>query len=138
MFFLKNKQGFTLIELIVVVVILGLLATIVAPKFLDKPSQAKRIVAKTNIESIKSALELYKLDNGVYPTTNQGLDALVIKPTGVDNWKAGGYISKLPTDPWGRDFQYLQPGENGAYDIFSYGLDNQEGGTDENADIVSW
>lgn len=136
-----KQQGFTLIEIIVVVVIIGILATFVAPKFLGRTDDARITKAKNDIVALESALELYKLDNYTYPTTDQGLEALVNEPTSEPvpaNWKQGGYIKKLQKDPWQRDYLYLSPGENAEIDIYSLGADGIEGGEGPNADIGNW
>lgn len=135
------QSGFSLIELIAVVAILGILAAVVAPKIFDKPGDARVAKAKTELSSIQSALQMYKLDNFNYPTTDQGLMALVEQPTGdpeAPNWQKGGYLSKLPKDPWGRDYQFISPGENGEIDVYTFGRDGQSGGEDEDADIGNW
>ena len=135
------QGGFSLIELIAVVAILGILAAVVAPKIFNQPGKARQAKAKTEISGIKSALEMYSLENFNFPTTDQGLLALVEKPTGepeAPNWQDGGYLPKVPKDPWGRDYLYVSPGENGDVDIYSYGRDGQEGGEGEDADVVSW
>lgn len=136
----QAQQGFTLIELIVVIVILGLLGSIIAPKFLGKTDTARITKVKTDIGALESALELYKLDNFNYPTTEQGLEALVNEPSdpAPANWQKGGYIKKLRKDPWQRDYLYLSPGEHGEIDIYSLGADGVEGGEDANADIGNW
>jgi len=136
-----KQQGFTLIEIIVVVVIIGILATFVAPKFLGKTDDARIVKAKNDIQALGSALDLYKLDNYVYPTTDQGLDALINLPSGDPepaNWQKGGYVKKLQKDPWQREYLYLSPGEHGEVDIYSLGADGIEGGEGPNADIGSW
>jgi general secretion pathway protein G len=136
-----RAAGFTLIEIMVVVVILGILAAIVVPKIMDAPGKARIARAKSDIANIKSALDLYKLDNFNYPSTQQGLVALVAPPQGdppARNWKPGGYIEHLPKDPWGNPYQYLNPGAHGEIDIFTLGADNAPGGDGENADIGSW
>jgi len=140
---LRKHQGFTLIELMVVVVILGILATVAAINIMDRPSEARVVAAKNNIRTLVSALKLYRLDSGNYPSIEQGLQALVQKPeTGAipRNWKSGGYLegSKVPKDPWGNDFQYLKPGLHGDIDVFSYGADGQAGGEGFDADIGNW
>ncbi|MGD7430030.1 type II secretion system major pseudopilin GspG [Ralstonia solanacearum] len=125
----------------VVVVILGILAALVVPKIMSRPDEARIIAAKQDIASISQALKLYRLDNGRYPTTEQGLAALVTKPTTEpvpNNWKGGGYLERLPKDPWGHPYQYLNPGVRGEVDIFSYGADGQPGGTANDADIGNW
>ncbi len=138
---LRRAKGFTLIEVMVVVVILGILAALVVPKIMSRPDEARAVAAKQDIGSILQALKLYKLDNMRYPTTDQGLAALVQMPStqpAPTNWKAGGYLEKLPKDPWGRPYQYLSPGVKGEIDVFSYGADGQAGGTGADADIGSW
>jgi general secretion pathway protein G len=138
-----DRRGFTLIELMVVIIILGILAMWVAPKIMSRPGEAKQVKAKLDIQNLETALKLYKLDNGVYPSTEQGLQALVEKPeTGVipKKWKKGGYLEKgrVPKDPWGNDFVYLSPGLKGDFDILSYGADGVPGGEDENKDVNNW
>ena len=138
---MKKNSGFTLIEVMIVVVILGILAAVVIPKILDRPDQARVAAAKADIAVIMQQLKLYRLDNTFYPTTDQGLQALTVKPTGNPmpaNWKQGGYLERLPNDPWGRPYQYLNPGINGEIDVFSLGADGQRGGEGANADIGSW
>lgn len=135
----RIARGFTLIEILVVVVILGILAAIVVPKVMERPGEARVVRAQQDIRGIASALGLYKLDNFVYPTTAQGLDALVNKPSGqpdAPNWK--GYLDNLPKDPWGRPYQYQSPGQYGAFDVFSWGADGKPGGEGENADVGNW
>jgi general secretion pathway protein G len=120
----QKTRGFTLIEIMVVVVILGILAAIIVPRIISRPEEAKLVKAKQDVRVLESALELYHLDNGFYPSTDQGLQALVQKPTGEpvpQNWKTGGYIKELPLDPWGHPYQYLQPGVHGEIDVFSVG-----------------
>ncbi len=136
-----NQRGFTLIEIMVVVVILGILAAIVVPRLLDEPEKARRTSAATQIRSLEEALGIFKLDNGFYPSTEQGLQALVEKPTTgriPARYKAGGYIRKIPLDPWGQPYIYLYPGLHGELDLFSYGPDGETGGEGENADIANW
>ncbi|MHB8455417.1 MAG: type II secretion system major pseudopilin GspG [Acidiferrobacterales bacterium] len=138
---LKKHVGFTLIEVLVVIVILGILAAIIVPRIMDRPDQARVVAAKNDIRAIVSALNLYRLDNGTYPSTDQGLAALVQKPTTGNipgNWKAGGYLDHMPKDPWGHDYQYLNPGVHGEIDVFTYGADGQPGGDGYNADIGNW
>ncbi len=139
----QDNRGFTLIELMVVIIILGILAMWVAPKIMSRPEEAKQVKARLDIQNLETALKLYKLDNGVYPTTEQGLQALVEKPeSGIlaKNWKEGGYLEKgkVPKDPWGNDFVYLSPGLKGDFDIISYGLDGVPGGEGDNKDINNW
>ena len=141
---MNNKRGFTLIEIMVVVIILGLLAGIVLPKILGREEEAKVSAAKVQIKSMESALDGFKLDNGFYPATDQGLSALIRKPEVgriPDKWKDGGYLkpARIPKDPWGKDFLYFAPGNEGReYEIVSYGPDNEQGGEGKNADIESW
>jgi general secretion pathway protein G len=133
------QTGFTLIEVMVVVIILGILAAIVVPRVMDRPDVARVTKAKQDIRALESALNLYKLDNFVYPTTDQGLQALVAKPNGSPeprNWKP--YMDRLPKDPWGHDYQYLSPGVKGDIDVYSLGADGQPGGENLNADIGNW
>jgi len=138
----KRTSGFTLIEVMVVIVILGILAAVVVPRVMDRPDAARITKAKQDIRAMESSLELYRLDNFNYPSTDQGLEALVTQPSGSPepkNWKDGGYMKRLPKDPWGNDYQYLSPGVNGAVDIFTFGADGVEGGEDgTNADIGNW
>ncbi|MFH2063851.1 MAG: type II secretion system major pseudopilin GspG [Pseudomonadota bacterium] len=138
-----NNSGFTFIELMVVIVILGILAMVIAPNFMDAPDEARQSKARIDIKAIESALKLYKLDNGVYPSTEQGLEALVRPPeTGVlpKKWRKGGYLEKsnLPKDPWGNEFVYISPGVNGNFDLISYGSDGAPGGEDAAKDINNW
>jgi general secretion pathway protein G len=137
----RRQRGFTLIEIMVVVVIIGILGALIVPKLLGRTGEAKVTAAKADLASLSNALKLYKLDNQRYPTTEQGLNALVSKPTtgpAANGWKAGGYIDKLPKDPWGNPYQYLSPGIHGEVDVFSLGADGQPGGTGEDADIGNW
>jgi general secretion pathway protein G len=135
---LSIPRGFTLIELMVVVVILGLLATMVMPKVLDKPEQARRTKAKVDMRSLQSALALFKTDTGRFPTTSEGLQALVASP-GVRNYSKEGYLERVPLDPWGNKYIYLSPGVHSKdYDLVSYGKDGEQGGTNDNADVESW
>lgn len=133
------QRGFTLIEIMVVVVILGILAALVVPKVMSRPDEARVAAAKQDIAAIGQALKLYRLDNKRYPSTEQGLQALVNQPAqGAENWKAGGYLERLPTDPWEHPYQYLNPGLHGEMDIFSYGADGVPGGTGFDADVGNW
>ncbi|MHA6559313.1 type II secretion system major pseudopilin GspG [Pseudomonas alliivorans] len=134
----RAQAGFTLIEIMVVVVILGILAAIVVPKVLDRPDQARATAARQDIGGLMQALNLYRLDNGRYPNQNQGLKVLVERPANVsrNNWRS--YLERLPNDPWGRPYNYLNPGVNGEVDIFSLGADGQPDGDGVNADIGSW
>ena len=133
-------RGFTLIEVMVVIVILGVLAAVIVPNVIGRPDEARAVAAKQDIGTIVQALKLYRLDNQRYPTTEQGLQALVKAPTSpaAPNWKVGGYLERLPSDPWGKPYLYLAPGIKGEVDVFSYGADGQQGGTGKDADIGSW
>lgn len=135
-----NKQtGFSLIEIMVVVVILGILASVVVPRIISRPDEARVVKAKQDVLAIQSALDLYKLDNGFYPSTDQGIQALVEKPTSnpiPNNWKT--YLKSVPKDPWGREYLYLNPGQHGDVDVFTYGAAGQPGGTGINAEIGNW
>jgi general secretion pathway protein G len=137
----RKSRGFTLIEIMVVIVILGILAGLVLPRFMGRTEEAKKVKAKLQIENLESALKLYKMDNGTYPTTEQGLEALVQKPaTGAvpANWREGGYLEKgkIPLDPWNRPYVYVSPGvKNKDFDLKSLGADGEEGGEGESADI---
>ncbi|MGE5094185.1 MAG: type II secretion system major pseudopilin GspG [Betaproteobacteria bacterium] len=137
----RRRAGFTLIEVLVVVAILGILAAIVVPRIMDRPDEAKRVAAKADVSAIVQALKLYRLDNGFYPSTDQGLLALVQRPAAnpvPPNWKQGGYLERLPRDPWGSDYQYLNPGVHGEIDVFSLGADRARGGEGSGADIGNW
>ncbi len=136
----RAERGFTLIEIMVVVVILGILAAIVVPRVMDNPDKARVVTAKQQIRTIETALNMYRLDNFKYPTSDQGLEALVNPPadSSVRNYKQGGYMPKLPNDPWGNQFQYLNPGTRGEIDIYSLGADGQPGGDGVDADIGNW
>lgn len=133
------SRGFTLIEVMVVVVILGILAAIVVPRVINRPEQARIVRAKQDVSSIDNAMDLYKLDNGYYPSSDQGIQALVSKPTSdpaPQNWHQ--YLKQLPKDPWGRNYHYLNPGVHGDIDIFTYGPTGRPGGTGENSEIGNW
>lgn len=137
-----NRKGFTLIELMVVIVILGILAGLIVPRIMGRPEEARRTKARIQLESLETALKLYKLDNGAYPTTEQGLQALVEPPTVGElpkNWREGGYLEKgkIPKDPWGNDYVYLSPGVSTEYDLISYGADGEPGGEGKNQDVTS-
>ncbi|QBC42168.1 type II secretion system major pseudopilin GspG [Iodobacter fluviatilis] len=137
----KIQSGFTLIEILVVITILAILGALVVPKIMNRPNEARVVAAKQDIRSIVQALKLYKLDNGRYPSTEQGLKALVEKPNAAplpNNWKTGGYLEKLPKDPWGGDYLFLSPGIKGEIDVMSYGADGEQGGEGTDADIGSW
>ena len=136
-----RRAGFTLLEVMVVVVILGILAALVVPQIIGRPDEARVIAARQDIASLMQALKLYRLDNQRYPTTEQGLQALTTQPATAPippNWKAGGYVERLPRDPWGNAYQYLNPGVHGEIDVFSLGADGAPGGEGNNADIGSW
>ena len=135
------QRGFTLLEIMVVVVILGILAVLVVPRIISRPDEARVLAAKQDIASLMQALKLYRLDNQRYPSTEQGLQALVTRPSTAPvplNWKEGGYLEHLPKDPWGNPCQYLNPGLHGEIDVFSYGADGAPGGEGNDADIGSW
>ena len=136
---LRRSRGFTLIEVMVVIVILGVLAALVVPKVMSRPDEARAVAARQDISAIMQALKLYKLDNRRYPTGEQGLQALVAKPATApvpDNWKS--YLDKLPVDPWGNPYQYVMPGLKGEVDVMSFGADGLSGGEGFDADIGSW
>ena len=140
---IRNRRGFTLIEIMVVIVILAALAALIGPKIIGRSDDAKLTDAKLQIRNLETALKLYKLDNGIYPATEQGLQSLLTKPTvGMipKNWRTGGYLEgkNLPKDPWGTDFVYLAPGEHGDYDLCSFGVDGVKGGEGQGADICNW
>jgi len=138
---LPRFTGFTLIEVMVVIAILAILAALIVPKVMSRPDEARVVAARQDIAALMQALKLYRLDSKRYPTTEQGLQALVAKPTQApvpDNWKAGGYVERLPMDPWGKPYQYLNPGLHGEIDVFSYGADGALGGEGFDADIGNW
>jgi general secretion pathway protein G len=138
---LDSNSGFTLIEIMVVIIILGILVGLIVPRFMEKPEKARIVKAKMQIESISSALKEYKLDNGDYPTTEQGLSALVEKPSIgkiPKKYPEKGYLPKVPKDPWGNEYIYISPGEHDDFDLISYGSDSEEGGEGKNADVRSW
>jgi general secretion pathway protein G len=134
-------RGFTLVEIMVVVVIIGVLGALVVPKLMGRTGESRVTAARVDISTLMQALKLYKLDNQRYPTTEQGLKSLIEKPTSgpaANGWKSGGYVEKLPNDPWGNPYQYLSPGVHGEVDLFSFGADGQPGGTGEDSDVGSW
>lgn len=138
-----NVHGFTLIELMVVIVILGILAGLIIPRIMGRPEEARRMKARVQMESMETALRLYKLDNGIYPSTEQGLQALIEAPTVGElprQWRKNGYLEKgkVPKDPWGHEYVYLSPGLHDDFDLVSYGADGQPGGEDQNKDVNSW
>lgn len=137
----SRNRGFTLIEIMVVVVILGILAAVVVPRILDRPDTARLVKARQDIRALESALGLYRLDNHFYPSTDQGIEALVAKPSGepeARNWNPGGYIDRMPLDPWQRPYIYLQPGQHGTLDLYTLGADGVPGGDGISADIGNW
>ena len=138
---LPRFTGFTLIEVMVVVAILAILAALIVPKVMSRPDEARVVAARQDIAALMQALKLYRLDTKRYPTTEQGLQALVARPGQApvpDNWKAGGYVEKLPLDPWGKPYQYLNPGLHGEIDVFSFGADGVPGGEGFDADLGNW
>ena len=138
---IRCRRGFTLIEIMVVIVILGVLAALVLPRVLERPDEARAVAARNDVASIMQALKLYRLDNQRYPTTEQGLQALVTRPTiepAPMNWKPNGYLERLPNDPWGHPYQFLNPGLHGEIDVYSLGADGKPGGNGPDADIGSW
>lgn len=137
----RRDRGFTLIEIMVVVVIMGILAALVVPKLMGRTDDARISAARQDIATVMQALKLYRLDNHRYPSTEQGLTALIAKPQSgppANGWKQGGYLERLPKDPWGTTYQYLAPGIHGEIDVLSYGADGQPGGAGNDADIGSW
>ncbi|MBL7002733.1 MAG: type II secretion system major pseudopilin GspG [Gammaproteobacteria bacterium] len=134
----KSQSGFTLLEIIVVVTIIAILAAYIAPKVAGRTDDARISKAKSDIRVIDSSLEMYKLDNYNYPSSDAGLNALVEAPSEAKNWRKGGYVKKLRKDPWGNDYLYEYPGQHGEYDIYSLGADGQSGGEENNADIGNW
>jgi general secretion pathway protein G len=138
----RRQRGFTMIEIMVVVVILGVLAALVVPQIMSRPDQAKVTAAQSDIKAIVMALDIYKLDNHNYPANQQGLQALVSKPSGTPparNWNPDGYLKRLPIDPWGNNYQYRVPGSRGnAFDLYSFGADSKAGGEGLNAEIGNW
>jgi len=140
---IQNEKGFSFIELMVVVIILGILASVIVPRYMGRTDEAKTVKAKIDIAAIETSLKLYRLDNGTYPSTEQGLAALIERPTtepAAPNWNEPGYLEKkvIPKDPWSREYLYLSPGVHGEYDILSYGADGAPGGEGKNQDIKSW
>ena len=136
-----SQRGFTLIEIMVVVVILGILATLVVPRILERTADARIAKAKQDLSALEAALKMYKLDNYFYPATDQGLEALTSKPAGQPEprqWRQGGYVERLPHDPWGSPYVYLQPGQHGDFDVYTLGADGVAGGEGESADFGNW
>ena len=137
----SKQSGFTLIEVMVVIAIIGIMASLIVPRIMSKPDEARVIAAKQDIGTLVQALKLYRLDIGRYPTTQQGLQSLVEKPVTEpvpQNWKTGGYLDRLPKDPWGNAYQYTNPGTHSESDVFSFGADNKPGGTGFDADLGNW
>ena len=137
----SKQLGFTLIEVMVVIAIIGIMASLIVPKIMSKPDEARVIAAKQDISTLVQALKLYRLDIGRYPNSQQGLQSLVEKPViepVPQNWKTGGYLDRLPKDPWGNAYQYTNPGARSEIDVFSYGADNKPGGTGFDADLGNW
>lgn len=137
----RRQQGFTLLEIMIVIVILGVLASLVVPNLLANKDKADQQKAISDISALEQSLDMYRLDNSLYPNTDQGLDSLVSKPSSSPEpraYRQGGYIKRLPEDPWGNEYQYVSPGEHGSVDIFTLGADNQEGGENLNQDIGNW
>jgi general secretion pathway protein G len=137
----SRQAGFSLIEIMVAVAIIAILAAVVVPRVIGRVGEAQVTRARTDVQALGAALNMYKLDNFTYPSTDQGLDALRAKPSGqpeARNWKPGGYIEKLPKDPWGRDYVYLAPGQHGDFDVYSLGRDGRPGGEGDDADIGNW
>lgn len=136
---MRRQNGFTLFEVMIVVVILGILATLVVPRLMGRPDEARVVKAKHDIRALETAMDLYRLDNGDYPTTDEGLAALVERPSSNPaSWRQGGYLKRMVKDPWGNPYQYLSPGDHGEIDIYSYGADGQPGGEGVNAVIGNW
>lgn len=136
-----GQHGFSLIEILVVVVIIGILAAVVVPRVMDEPDRARVTRAQQDVQALVTALNMYKLDNFSYPSTDQGLEALVRQPSGqppAPNWKSGGYIDRLPRDPWGNEYQYLNPGIHGEIDVWSFGAKGLAGGEGAHAEIGNW
>lgn len=135
----RSRQGLTLVEMIVVLVIIAVVAVMIVPNVIGRPDEARVTVAKSDLKAVAAALRMYRLDNGDYPTTEQGLAALVERPTAAPapaNWSAEGYLAEMPRDPWGRDYVYRSPGRTGAFDLLSYGKDGEEGGEGLDADLT--
>lgn len=134
----QATRGFSLVEVLVVVVILGILAVVVVPKIMDRPDEARAVRAAQDIAAIESALALYRLDNNTYPDAGTGLSALVTRPAAAPRWREGGYLARLPRDPWQGDYQYRFPGEHGEVDVWTWGADGRPGGDGANRDVGNW
>jgi general secretion pathway protein G len=134
----RTVSGFTLVEVLVVVVILGVLAAVVVPRVMGRPDDARAVRAAQDVAAIISALNMYRLDNYEYPSSEQGLMALVAKPLDAQGWRAGGYLANLPKDPWNREYQYLSPGQHGEVDVWTFGADGKPGGEGVNGDVGNW
>lgn len=134
----QAARGFSLVEVLVVVVILGILAVVVVPKIMDRPDEARAVRAAQDIAAIESALALYRLDNNTYPDAGTGLSALVTRPAAAPRWREGGYLARLPRDPWQGDYQYRIPGEHGEVDVWTWGADGRPGGDGANRDVGNW
>lgn len=132
------SRGFTLVEVLVVVVILGVLAAVIVPRVMDRPDEARKVRAAQDVAAIVAALNMYRLDNYSYPSSEQGLRALAEKPLGVENWRDGGYLARVPKDPWNREYLYQNPGQHGEIDVWTYGADGQPGGERANGDVGNW
>lgn len=139
---MKNRNsGFSLIEILVVMVIIGILAAVIVPRVMDRPDEARVTKARQDVQALVTALNMYRLDNHAYPSTEQGLEALVRQPSGrpeAPNWRDGGYLDRLPKDPWGRDYQYMRPGVHGEIDVWSFGRNGQPGGEGVDGEIGNW
>lgn len=136
-----GNSGFSLIEILVVVVIIGILAAVIVPRVMDRPDEARATKARQDVQALVTALNMYRLDNHVYPSTEQGLEALVRRPAGrpeAPNWRDGGYLDRLPQDPWRRDYQYMHPGVHGEIDVWTFGRNGQPGGEGVDGEIGNW
>ncbi len=134
----RHRSGFTLVEVLVVVVILGVLAAVVVPRVMDRPDQARAVRAAQDVAAIVTALNLYRLDNDSYPSNGEGLQALWERPPQARNWRSGGYLERMPLDPWGKPYLYRRPGVHGDIDVWTHGADGQPGGSDADTDVGNW